>query len=337
MGKGLLSIRVVKSKMSKKVVSGKKTYRSFKSQYNHDMRFEEMDSNYLKRPNEKNKYVSFIGIDNIINIKNRENNFKNIDKQWEDIKNNHKEFWNKGLHSETKPVLNFLLSFEEDFDLSEEDRLSQIESVRDFIKNKYDYPIYLVQHNDEKSLHYSFSIINYCKKTNRPLAKQIDTSKLQDEIANHLKSDNMDFGHTRGNPKTISLAKHRTIMEGKTLELENNIKSLENDNELLLNKNASLLEDKENLNTEVEQLREDKIEMDSIYSDFEKYQNEVREEVKLIINTFTEAGLNYKGKTQLSLTKLAGRHLNYKDMEKLQKLMGKLIKLTEKEIRNQKK
>ena len=66
-------------------------------------------------------------------------------------------------------------------------------------------------------------------------------------------------------------------------------------------------------------------------------QNEVREEVSFIINAFTDAGLNYKGKTKLSLTKLGGKYLNLNDMKKLQVLMAKLETLTEKEIRNQKK
>lgn len=229
-----------------------------------------------------------------------------------------------------KPTLNFLLSFEEDFDLSEENRELQLQSVQRFIKEKYDFPLYLVQHNDEKSLHYSFSILNYDLKTMRPLAKQLDTSKLQDEIANHLKSDNMDFGHKRGDAKTISLAKHRTIMEGKTLELQNEMETLKEANE-------SLASDKVHLTNEVEKLRDDKEEMDEIYSEFEKYKLETKTEITSIINDFTDAGLNYKGKTNISLKKLAGKYLNYDDMSKLQTLMNKLEMLTEKEIRNQKK
>ena len=223
------SVRIQKHSMNKSHIRGgrngvTKYFKSYKQQMEHDFRIEKMDSNYLKRPNEKNKYHSFQSekVGDIIN-------------QWEKIKSNHKKKKGKSIQKQTKEVISGLISFSKDFDLSEEDRIKQFEIVKQFVKEEFDYPIYCVQHNDEKALHYQFCFLNYDNKTNRPLAKQINTFDLQDKVFDYLKKYNVDYGHSRGIPKEKSNSENRSIMEGKVKELEEENEKLKTIQEELLN------------------------------------------------------------------------------------------------------
>ena len=229
-----LNIRFMKQQMTKNVYTNfgtdkQRTFRSIKNQFLHDLRFETMESGYLKRPEEKNKNEFF----GIMENSDNENNFENVKKSWKKIEADFKKHNGKKIHRQTKQGLNFLLSFEKDFDLSEENRVAQFKSVKKYILENFDYPLYLVQHNDEKSLHYSFTVLNYSNTTHRPIAKQIDTSLLQDSIADHLKKDGQDYGHTRGVKKEISDKDHKTIMEGKVQDLEKENKALKVENDEL--------------------------------------------------------------------------------------------------------
>lgn len=265
-----LSIRMVKQKINKSTTSGKKFYKSYKQQMEHDFRIEKMEEGYLKRPNENNKIIEFSRKEQDRRNTNRENNSNDRRKNfvrgirsediildWEKIKRHHLKKNGRKLHKQTKPTLNFLLSFSKDFDLSEEEREAQLQSVKNFITKKFSLPIYLVQHNDEKSLHYSFSVMNYDLKNNRPLAKTIDTSFLQDEIANHLKNDNQDYGHTRGIKKGISKSEHLGILQGKVKEQEEIIKQ-----------QAKIIEEQKECNEVLNNL---KIEMDTLMKLFEGF------------------------------------------------------------------
>ena len=304
-----LSIRMVKMKTNKGTKSGGKYFKSYKQQMEHDFRIEDIEKNYLKRPNEKNNYYKFKGK----NLKGVELN--DIEKLWENVKDYHLINKKKKLDKQTKPTINFLLSFSKDFDLSEEDRIKQMESVKEFITKNYSLPIYLVQHNDEKALHYSFSIMNYDFKTQRPIAKQINTSQLQDNITNHLKQDNQDYGHNRGIKKNISLKEHKTIMQGKVEEENKKLEILKNQNEELILKN-------EKLENNFKSMRTEYLGIIDIYN--EELKTSV-EELEIILQDFIDLGLNYKGKNMADLFTLFTRYLKQEENQiKFEKLKTKL-------------
>jgi len=308
----LLSIRIVKQKLNEKVVSGKKTYRSFISQLSHDFRFEKMDDDYLKRPNEENKYINFDILKNVTNKDYVENNLSIVENFWSVCNEKHKETYKKKIHKQTKPVLNFLISFSKDFDLPLEEREKQLEYVKVYVKTRFDFPLYLVQHNDEKALHYSFSVVNFDKVNNKPISKTIDTSKLQDDIADFLKKYNVDYGHNRGVPKTISLSQHRSILEGKVKELKDNEKKLK---EEITSLKGELITQNQNYKDLIGQI--EKVEHNV------KYGLKVYEQV---IVDLTNLGINIKGKNNDGLMKLLKRYLNRKDMKAFDKHIEIMIK-----------
>ena len=357
-----LSMRIVKQEMDKNVTSGKKNFRSFQSQYNHDFRFEEMDDDWLKRPNEKNKILRLDNdLENLTNINNRKKNFEKVISKWEEIKIKHKEHNKKSLHKETKPTINFLLSFSTDFDLPLDKRSEQLNCVNNFIISKYDYPIYLVQHNDEKALHYSFTILNYDKKSMRPISKQIDTSKLQDEISNWLIKHNQDYGHKRGITKEITHAKNRTIMEGKVLELNQKIESLEEDKKQIVDDNQKQLigleQEKKQLEDGNQKLKQDnqdleksKMELESRnksletkissmenniqelttkYNEVDKNYKHSIEAIGGVIRDLNNLSISFKGKDAKGVLNMVGRYMNKFDTTSLDKYISKLIKLVD--------
>jgi hypothetical protein len=319
-----LSIRMVKMKTNTGTKQGGKYFKSYKQQMEHDFRTEVIEANYLKRPEETNKYHKFKGK----NLQGIELN--DIEKLWENVEKYHLKNKKKKLDKQTKPTINFLLSFSKDFDLSEEDRIKQMDSVKDFITKNYSLPIYLVQHNDEKALHYSFSIMNYDFKTQRPIAKQINTSQLQDNITNHLKQDNQDYGHNRGIKKNISLKEHKTIMQGKVEEQNKKLEMLENQNEELKLQHQieidKLVEEKQILLNENDSIQNEQDNLKQIL--FEGIDN-----LEKLSEDFVEFGIQYKGKNIDGIFKLFKRYLDKDKQEDIDKMFNKI----QKQIDNSKK
>jgi len=311
-----LSIRMFKMKSNKSTKSGNRFFKSYKQQMKHDFRIEDIEKDYLKRPNEKNKYYTF----ETKNHKGKE--LKDIENKWKKIEEYHKKKNGRKLHSQTKPTINFLLSFSKDFDLKEEDRIKQMEIVKKYILENYSIPIYLVQHNDEKSLHYTFSIFNYDLKNYRPLAKQIDTSKLQDNISNYLKKYGVDYGHSRGIKKTISLKEHNTILEGKKLEKEKELEDLKQQHkkELVIINNNKIELQKEN----------DKLKQINLkyLGELDNYDKELKSkvlEMESILEDFIDLGLIYKNKSNSDLIQLFQRYLKKNEThDKVIKLQNKI-------------
>jgi len=319
-----LSIRMVKMKTNTGTKQGGKYFKSYKQQMEHDFRTEVIEKNYLKRPEEKNKYYKFEGK----NLKGVELN--DIEKLWENVENYHLKNKKKKLDKQTKPTINFLLSFSKDFDLSEEDRIKQMKSVKDFITKNYSLPIYLVQHNDEKALHYSFSIMNYDFKTQRPIAKQINTSQLQDNITNHLKQDNQDYGHNRGIKKNISLKEHKTIMQGKVEEESKKLEIVKNQNEELKLQHQieidKLVEEKQILLNENYIIQNEQDNLKQIL--FEGIDN-----LEKLSKDFVELGIQYKGKNIDGVFTLFKRYLDKDKQKDIEKMFNKI----QKQIDNSKK
>ena len=226
----LLSIRMRKIHISKPTTTGKDYYKSHIEQYNHDIqefkngkysRIEKMDDGYLKNPGARN--LQFL------NIK-----LEDIEDKWAEKFADHmenrpgKKNLKEANWAKTKPVLNFLISFNADFELkTQKEQIAHGKSVMKFINKKFGGNlIYMTQKNDEDGLKYSFSILNYDDEEHKSLArsKTVDWfSNLQDEIADQLKSDNQDYGFTRG--LKGSKAKHITLGESrkKVAKLEQKI------------------------------------------------------------------------------------------------------------------
>jgi len=219
----LLSIRMEKKFIDKGVshFSGGKTkyFKSHKEQFQHDWqikdkknggyrRIENMDDDYLKNKNNEN-----------IQWKHE----LKIEEFWSACEKDHmkngagKEALKKSNWGRTKPVLNFMMSWNSDLNLTDEkSKKAHWKSVTNFIKKKFDHVIYVVQKNDEDGLHYSFSVLNYDKKNHKTMARDLDRSwfsDLQDEFADQLKKDNQDYGFTRG--IKYSNAKHKTLGESR--------------------------------------------------------------------------------------------------------------------------
>lgn len=292
------SVRIQKMAFDKSYKKGGRYYKSYIQQMEHDLRREEMDATYLARPEEANKYHTFSGVE-----------FGDMWNTWKECQKDHEEHRGKKIQHQTKGVINFLISFSKDFDLPELERQRQFDIVKAYFAEKYDYPVYVVQHNDEKALHYSACVINYDKQNHRPLAKQINTSKLQDEVFDYLKEHHVDYGHKRGKPKVESAAKHRTIMEGKVKELEEKI---------------TLLEE------EKTEIQRQKIEVEKELEEVENLREGGLHDLKAILNDFIDLGLNYKGKDGIDLTGLFKRYLSRQDMEKAEKLQDKIEKMVKK-------
>ena len=327
---GKLSIRLYKQETKKnsygqakkhidkktgKVKTTRATYKSFINQFLHDLRFEKMENGYLKRPEntEENKNLFFDleledEIFTMINSESEEN-LEQIPKLFNKIKKAYKKKYGRKLHKQTKPSLNFLLSFESEFDLTPENRQKQFDSVQNFINKKFDFPIYLVQHNDEKSLHYSFSVMNFDKELS-PIAKKIDTFNLQDEIADHLKEEGQEYGHTRGVSKAISFKEHKSIMESKANDAEEKLSDIKNEMKQLQEEIfKTKLENIElkNENEELKELSEELIEdFENILSDLEKLGEE---------------------KDAIQFVKMFKRYLKTNSKPKLEKLVAKFQRM----------
>ena len=186
-----LSIRMNKLKFHEGTQMGNKYYKSHFGDWGqmaHDLRDEEMDAGYLKKPDQTNL--------NYINKNDAEN-------LWRDCQNDYKNHKSKSLDRRTKPVLNFLLSFSEDFEIPHAQREAHFKVVAKIVADKFGFDkiLYLSQQNDEKSAHYSFSILNYDDEAHKTIARSMTPkvmSELQDWVADELKKRHADYGHTRG-------------------------------------------------------------------------------------------------------------------------------------------
>lgn len=246
-----LSIKLRKVNITDGISIGKtgtksgKYYKSYKQQLAHDTRVEVMQDKYIKNP-EKFKL-------NKMKIWN-----KDPDKLLEAAKADFKKYRKYDLPNNTKPIVVGLLSFSEKFHLNEEaDRQLLHDTVNLFLENKYGSEILLYnnQQNDETALHFSFTLLNYDFTNHKTLLQPMtvgDFSNLQDEIADHLKSHNADFGHIRGTKGTYK--EQVGIMQGKLNEAENQLEEKDDQLVELLKEVQELKEEKSILTKEVDQL-----------------------------------------------------------------------------------
>ena len=192
--KKFVVIRMEKYKFDEGTQGSKKYYRSHygdRGMMAHDLRTEKMDDGYLAKPDETN--IDFVGMD-----------AKEI---WAAA---NADFAKHGYHNNidkrTKPVLNFLIGFSKDFVIPVEMRALHHKIIMEIIGKRFGMKniLYCSQQNDEKSAHYSISLINYNWKTHKTIAREMQKfgdnslSELQGYVADELIKRRADLGHVRG-------------------------------------------------------------------------------------------------------------------------------------------
>jgi hypothetical protein len=168
-----------------------------------------MDKNYLRFPEKTDTNIW--------------EEFNDPTSLWDFCRDDFKKHKKRALDKRAKPVINGLISFSEDWHLpNEKDRRDQFEAVKKFITNRFGEKalLYINQQNDEKGLHYSFCTINYDFENHKTLSRSIDTSKLQDEVADFLKKEGQDYGHIRGVSKKKSGATNLSLSEARASKAE---------------------------------------------------------------------------------------------------------------------
>lgn len=181
--------------------SGRKTYRGFYSQRNHNRRTEKQDKNYLLNPqySHLNLYKDYMTNEDINT---------NIEK----MKSDYKEHYKRGLPSNTKPFINGLITFSntitEDLDLKhKENRIQLFKIVANFIKKELGNIISLDFHIDETTPHFHFESLNYDFENHITYSRIITDSIndnwnrqnfQQDRLEQHLKKHIKNFDYSRG-------------------------------------------------------------------------------------------------------------------------------------------
>lgn len=291
---------------------------------NHNMWFNERENKFQSYTNKDADLIDF---------------FKSEKKAYKDIRQRHYDKYkenkksqgkNEYLNKDKKSLAMGIFSFPPLIDelLSkdlESDLMSSAQKCLENFASEFNCNIrYITFHQDETgNSHFQWMVENFDKDTGLQLniqTKKENGEKCQDIIFKHFKQ----YGFDRGRSKDLTKRVHLTTEQYKKMkDAENLVGGLETTIQNLTNEKASLIEDKGHLTNELVKLREEKI-------DFDRNYNEMRTEIRNAINDFTDAGLKYKGKTNLSLTKLAEKYLDLADKSKLQTLFNKLEKATAK-------
>lgn len=274
--------------------------------------------------------------------------FKSEKKAYKDIRQRHYDKYkenkksqgkNEYLNKDKKSLAMGIFSFPPLIDelLSkdlESDLMSSAQKCLENFASEFNCNIrYITFHQDEAgNSHFQWMVENFDKDTGLQLniqTKKENGEKCQDIIFKHFKQ----YGFERGRSKDLTKRIHLTTEQYKKMkDAENLVGDLQSKVKTLTNEKDSLIEDKGHLTNEVVQLREEKIELVQMFENAEQYQEEIKEEITFIINAFTDAGLNYKGKSKLSIEALGFKYLNFNDLKKLKVLLDKLQTLTEKKI-----
>jgi len=206
--KKLLSIRIRNSFRNKGTKTPKKYYKSCIQQMKHDLRKEEMTNGYLKHPE---KGIKILYGHNNLNNKYLVELEKKVDT---DYLKYHKQRTQKTMKKFSSGLITFSKSFNEDHNENYDKK------IKEFIKQRFKDTIYIVIHNDETTKHYHFQYLNYDFNTHKSISKNINTSKLQDELDEFLGSE-----YKRG-IKQVKPSKHLDILQSKIIEKERELERL---------------------------------------------------------------------------------------------------------------
>jgi len=234
MGNKKLSIRLRKNDWTTKYTGepggvGTKVYKGVLSQILHDV-FERENVKKGKYKDNKNfhKLNKKFGID-LDNFDEQET-LKLLEAEWEEINNDHKTHKGKKLPSNTKPFYTGVLSFSTDFMLDETESKEMLNVVEKFIQDRFGNYLTVSAHRDETSLHFHWTMLNYDYKNHKTLGNGLDkevTSMLQDEIAEYLIQNDVDYGHSRGESKEKTKANHNELWESHEIAKEKTLQEIE--------------------------------------------------------------------------------------------------------------
>jgi len=301
-----LSLRVRRN-TTKTIQKDNITYRSITSQLAHDFRKEEIEKGYLSKPENTSKNIYWLN--NKVKYEDIE---EDLNKRLLEIKKDYFDFHKQVYSTKTKEYLTGVLTFESNFSLSEADAQKQFNSVGNFLVKKFGAKclISLVAHKDEKSLHYHFSTFNYDFKTHKTISRYLDTSLMQDEIADHLSAEGLDFGHKRGVKKLESKAKHLEVRETQEIEKRNVAKQLEENN-------LKIIE----LQKEIEDLKAEKKENENNLTQSQKDLKELESQIMEIIKDIESMAEDKTTPTNFLNNLL--RYIKTENKERLKNLLEK--------------
>jgi hypothetical protein len=217
------------------------------------------DMNFKKNISEEDKKRRFNHINELLNkldkdiLKNSLDNFKNAPKiaawykqQEKNKRQSAKKTHGKAEHKSIQPFMTNVIFFgKEDINIGDKYEISELdERVKKFVdkfQKKYNIPkesIKIARHEDETSLHYHFTFLNWNEKTKHFNNKEM--SKVKD-IQGHLDLLEEEFKDILYNTRTKYIdskkEKHKTLVEYNA-ELVKESKQVEAD---LINKHFEVL------------------------------------------------------------------------------------------------
>lgn len=197
--KKYVSIKFERQDLRKDHYKGKKRYRSYISQYQHNTRQEEMDPNYLlNKDQQKDNYDFHKGV-------------PHIEKRIEDIKKDYKDHYKRNIPSNTKPLLNGLITFSETMqeDIKKYGQNELMKHLYNFLKKEFGEVFSFSFHMDETTPHLHFGVLNYDFEKHRTRGELMNQSlkskdnpmrqnHLQDRVAAYLQEHIKGFDYQRG-------------------------------------------------------------------------------------------------------------------------------------------
>lgn len=234
----LLSI-TVNTQSFKTIKKGKKTYRGFLSQKQHNKRIEEMDEGYILRPELQNQNI---------NIENGKYiTEEDIYQEMELIEQDYQEYYKRKMPKNYKPLLNGLITFsetmQEDINLYGLKKMTQ--RIEQFLKKEYGKIVSLNLHMDETTPHFHFQVINYDYEKHQTHSAKLERSLkdsnnpmrinyTQDRLADYLTENIQGFDYKRGkilsvkqyHNKRKAQQEHLNRLESKTKEQEQELQEL---------------------------------------------------------------------------------------------------------------
>jgi len=330
--KKLLSL-TINTQGFKTIKRGKKTYRSFTSQKEHNTRKEKMDANYLLKKELQH-----------LNINYENPNYsteEDIRTEMEKIEADYKSHYNRKMPKNYKPLINGLITFSETMqeDIKKYGVENMTAAMLDFLKEEYGNVCSLDLHMDETTPHFHFQVINYNYKEHKTHSAVLEKSLrdennptrinyAQDRLAKYLQSHIKEFDYQRGEIRSIKeyhnrrkgQIEHLKKLEEKTQEQEQEL--------IQLRKNAK------NAHNELSQLKDKYSKLNAEYLGLEaKYSSmkqqltdEYNDAIEEILNDLEEFG---KEKDAIKFLGLVVRYAKGEQAEKLHKLIkkyGKKIK-----------
>ena len=236
--KKLLSVRI-HTMGEKTVIKSGRTFKGLRDQTAHNQRTEEMDDDYLLRPEFEH-----------LNIFHNETEINDIQDNWKDVQLDYKEYYKRSMPTNTKPYLDGLITFSKTmFDdmlvNGKLDREEMMEAVKGFLREEFGKSFVNVQlHAGESTPHFHYTTLNYDWK--RKLAyssamrrdiKADDKNNMQDRFADYMTKNVNGFDYERGavhsikeyHDKRSGQQKHIKDQKQTIAEMDNTINEMKDE------------------------------------------------------------------------------------------------------------